>query len=186
MKRKTIVKLFALLLALVLCAATLTSCGVRNESVMIFAASDSDMYLDAAKPYFKNTAFSILDSLDKPERHELEYGNGITQTFDIGVIEDDTLCVVIISSDEAILEREAPDGKHITFNVWDNGTDNIKIGMRYFAGDTDRCVTKGNLDSGEIAANTVSELDSSGVTDKKKRAGFIFNAIDVNLKDIGY
>ncbi len=169
-----------LLPVFMVCLFTLTACSAKKSGkVQIFSGEHHEEYMNAAKEHFSKVGWSnadYMDYTDGPTEYSHEY-NGGTATIRIGEIGDDTRYVVIISEEEEILNREPIEGKRYTCFVCDNGSDDIKISMRYNVGSTDNCVVKGKVTSGEFAYNNSLDIAASGISDASERAALIFNAL---------
>lgn len=177
----------ALTFAFVICLLTLTACSAKKrDALQIFSAGHNDEYLSAAKKDFSNVGWSnarYLDYTDGALEYSHEYNGGIA-TVKIGGVGDGTRYVVVISEDEKILNSEPIEGKRYSVFVYDNGSDDIKISMRYNVGTTDNSVVKGNVTAGEFAYNNSLDIAASEISDPSERAGLIFNALYEALVDI--
>ena len=170
-------KLWISLIIGLLCIVVFSGCGNSKESnngavgdqMMIYSSDHSEEYLTAANKYFDADWKESTD----PVNESLE---------DIG---NDVGYVAIISDNESVLNHAQIEGRRYTVNVFDNGSSNLKVSIRYSVGTTDNCVTKGNLESGETSLNNSFEIKADGITDYKQRADFIFKNVSEQIKKIG-
>lgn len=155
----------------------------KGDALQIFSDEYAEEYQSAAREHFSKVNWTRADYFGNPEEHNVSLENG-TLSLEIGTISDDTRYVVVISGEEEILDRDPLEGKRYTVYVYDNGTDDIRISMRYSVGTTDNCVVKGNVVDGEVTVNRTIELSGSGTADTSDRAALIFNALYTALVDI--
>lgn len=176
-----------LILAFVICLLTLPACSAKKgDALQMFSAEYSEEYMTAAKKHFSHVGWSNTKYSDYTDG-ALEYShkyNGSIVTMKIGGVSDDTRYVVVISEDEKILNSEPLEGKRYSVFVYDNGSDDIRISMRYSVGTTENCVVKGNVTSGEFAYNNSLDIAASETSDASKRADLIFNALYEALVNI--
>lgn len=158
-------KRIAALVLIFVMILTTASCGKKgsggvSNKMIIYAADHSVEYLSSAKQYFDASFVTSSDPLNE----------ALSSDKDIGY-------VAVISSDEGILKRAPTDGRQFTALVFDDGSSNIKVALKYRMGTTDKCVAKGSVSGGALLLTNSFEINASGVDDYAKRAEFIFKNV---------
>ena len=172
MKLRGTITLLAALAAVLVFAA----CSAKKEAkIQIYSDDHAEEYMNAAKEHFTGVGWSKSEYIGEEQVYEQQSENG-SVSVKIGLT-DSTRYVVVIGTDEQILASAPAEGQRFTVNVFDDGSGDIKLAVRYKAGTTENCVVPGAVQDGEMAVDETADVAVAGVTDPAERAKLIFDAI---------